>query len=421
MQQRRFAKRFLEHLDKIGPAEIQNFVFRMARERDLTARIFETLTEGIVVFDAQANVSLVNSAARRILQWSSNRRVTGEPILELLQEGPLQHLVETFLNDPAPVRDRELAVRDRSRKIFNVHLLPIAEETVLEADSESFLSAEDALAESTGGNSGAALVLQDLTLVRARQERDAQEQRIASLATLTAGVAHDIKNPLNSLSIHAQLLERSVADLTLPARGKSGRTIERITQSCSILREEVERLRKCVDDFIEAARPRKPILQLQDLNRLVLAILEMSRMELEHLQIQVETYLDPDLPALLIDEKQMIHALRNLMRNAIEAIAAARRKPGTGHISLHTSLLDDTAALEIRDNGCGIPKGDLPKVFEPYYTTKFNGSGLGLMAVGRIVREHGGEISLTSTEHEGTAITLELPAVSRRVKLLESR
>jgi signal transduction histidine kinase len=238
--------------------------------------------------------------------------------------------------------------------------------------------------------------------------------------TLTAGVAHEIKNPLNSLSIHAQLLERAAADLSGSSFPAKSKTIERIARSCDVIREEVERLRKCVDDFIDAARPRRPNFALHNLSAIVETVLDMAALEFEERAIHVEKYFDPDVPPLPLDERQIFQALRHLVRNAVEAIDAARRTPENRRLTVRTDTANDVVTLEIADRGCGISKENLPKVFEPYFTTKFNGSGLGLMAVGRIIREHGGFITVNSTEGEGTTFTIDLPVLNPRVKLLEN-
>ncbi len=401
MQQRAFAERFLKHLDKIGPDEIESFVLRTVRERDFIAQIFDTLLAGVVVMDGKSRVTLINQAARRILKWPKRRRVDNESLLELLQAGDLHDLVGDFVDNPRLVQNHEMVLSAGENRVFDVHLIPIGGSNI---DQEMV---------------SAALILQDLTSARERQLRTSQAEKIASLATLTSGVAHEIKNPLNSLSIHVQLLERAMQEQT-EGQGMSANSRQRVEKSCQVIREEVERLRLCVDDFIDAARPREPQLRTENLNRLVSRVLDMAGLELEERHIDVETFLDIDLPAALIDETQMLSALRNMMRNAIEAIEAARRETGEGRISLRTSVVDDRIVLSISDNGCGIADSDIPKIFEPYFTTKFNGSGLGLMAINRIVREHGGEIKVSSTEDVGTTFKIELPISKRSVKLLDN-
>jgi signal transduction histidine kinase len=403
MQQRAFVDRFLERLDKIDPSEIESFILRTVAQRDFYARIFETLVEGVVIVDGSFRITLANLAARRILRWPVRRRILGEPLLDLLEEGPLRRMAETFTRDARHAQNDEIVLRWRSQRVYNVHFLPIFEPT--ESDSVS----------------GVAIILQDVTSARDKQARSAQAEKIASLLTLTAGVAHEIKNPLNSLSIHAQLLERAVSDFSEHARAPSANAVDRIGRSCEVIREEVERLRKCVDDFIDAARPRRPDFSLQSINRVVEAVVQMASLELEERNIRIETVLDSEVPLLPIDEKQFQQALRNLLRNAMEAIDSARRPPENRRIVLRTALGGEAVTLEVTDNGCGIPQSELSKVFEPYYTTKFNGSGLGLMAVSRIVREHGGFIAVNSTDGEGTTFTIDLPVLNPRIKLLESK
>ncbi|MBN1865991.1 PAS domain-containing protein [Candidatus Sumerlaeota bacterium] len=405
MQQRAFVERFLERLDKIDRTEIEAFVLRTVRERDFIARIFETLIEGIVTFDSDFLVTMANPAAMRILRWNGLRKVLGEPILGLLPPGPLHELVTEFARDSRGVRDEEMVVHARSHRVHNVHLLPMGDP------------------DDDGSQAIAALILQDVTTTYDKRARSAEAAKISSLATLTTGVAHQIKNPLNSLSIHAQLLERAVQEFAKRHPAVEGEKIDqRILRSCEILGEEVNRLRRCVDDFIQAARPRSPVLRSGDLNAIVQSVVEISKLEFDELGIEIVTLLDPDLPGLMLDEQQMQHALRNLLRNAVEAIEAARRPPGRRRVTLRTSALgDEHVTLEVSDTGCGVPEEELPRIFEPYFTTKFNGSGLGLMAVGRIIREHKGQISVSSSPRDGTTFSIELPVLRRRVKLLTGK
>ena len=413
MQQQTFADKFLKHLDKIDRTEVEAFIQRTVRERDFVARLFEVLIEGIVVVDDAFQVSMINAAARRILRLPSNRRILGDPLVGVLAGiEPLLEIVLDFIGEPVPVLDEEVVLHPDTGRVYSVHLLPIAP-----AD------ASDGEDRSEARQAGAALILHDVTPTREKQARNAQAEKLASLATLTAGVAHEIKNPLNSLSIHAQLLDRAVADLDPDSDvspEKREKTARRVKESCSVIAEEVDRLRQCVDDFIEAARPRRPRFQPADINRLVRVVVDMATLEFEDRGIRIETGLDPDLPLARVDDKMAQSALRNLMRNAVEAIEAARRPRGEGLITLRTRVVDEMVALEVADNGCGIPSENVTKIFEPYFTTKFNGSGLGLMAVARIVRDHEGHLSVDSREGEGTTFTLEFPIVTQRIKLLEA-
>ena len=401
MQQRGFVDRFLEHLDKIDPAEVESFIQRTVAQRDFYARIFETLTEGVIIVDGAFHITMVNLAARRALRWPARRRIVGEPLLNLLDEGPLHDLAAGFVQNPRKALNEEIVLRWQSQRVYIVHLLPILDPQATETVT------------------GAAIILQDLTSARARQARTAQAEKIASLMTLTAGVAHEIKNPLNSLSIHAQLLDQAASDLSDSGHG-SAKTVGRILQCCGVIREEVERLRHCVDDFIVAAQPSSTVFAPRNLNHIVEAVVRMAGLEFEERGIHVALSLDGEVPPLSIDERQMQQALRNLLRNAIDAVEGARRPPEERHIAIRTVASDESVTLEFSDSGCGIPEADLPKIFEPYYTTKFNGSGLGLVAVGRIVREHGGLITVSSTVGEGTTFTIELPVLNPRIKLLGS-
>lgn len=399
MRQKTFAEKFLKRLDRIGPEEIENFVKRVIEERDFIQRIFENLTDGIVVMDPEFRISLVNTSALRFLRLSPRKKWINTLLWDYLDPGPLRQLLESFRDGPRTIQNQEIYSEDKPPRVYNVHILPISGK-----GSDSF--------------EAAALIFQDLTSARDRQARTAQEEKLASLVTLTAGVAHEIKNPLNALNIHAQLIQRAVGDGEQLVLEPSA--AQRLHQSCQVIQEEVDRLRQCVDDFIEAARPRKPRLEPRDLNAVVRDIATSTRLEMEERQIDFDLILEPDLPPVLVDETQAQRALRHLLRNAMEAIESNPEKRGPGRVILRTRVQGDVVAAEVADNGCGITEEKLSKIFEPYYTSKFNGSGLGLMAVARIMREHGGQISVNSTEETETIFTLEFPVFHRQTKLLES-
>lgn len=401
MKQKAFAERFLKHLDKIDPGEVENFILRTVRERDFITRIFDALLAGIVVLDGDYQLSLVNTAARRILHWPQRRRVEGSYLPDLLDPGPLRELLQSFIDEPRPIKNEELHLRPGDERIYSVYLIP-----VWAPDNQDSMEA-------------VALILQDLTAARERQLRHAQADKLASLATLTSGVAHEIKNPLNSLNIHGQLLERALNQFQDECGERlQGKGAERMQQSCQAIREEIERLKQCVDDFINAARPTRPVLSIHNVNQVLERVAAMARPELEARGIRLEFQPDSDLSPAMLDENQFLSALRNLIRNAVEAIEAAGRETGEGRITLRSRMVDERIEIQLSDNGCGIRPEDQPRIFEPYFTTKFNGSGLGLMAINRIVREHGGEIRVDSTEDVGTTFTIELPVPSRQVKLL---
>ena len=219
-------------------------------------------------------------------------------------------------------------------------------------------------------------------------------------------MAHEIKNPLGSISIHIQLIQKALGN------GANGKNIETIQNYLDIVNEEVERLNGIIVDFLFAVRPMDVNLVAQNLNDLVHELFEFIHYELEEQKIRLEFNLDDRMPELQLDVKYMKQALLNIVKNAISAM------PEGGTLRVETIARDDQVELSIRDTGVGIPEENMTKIFEPYFTTKDFGSGLGLTLVYKIIKEHQGEINLESREGEGTTFTITLPVPQKEQRLL---
>ena len=188
---------------------------------------------------------------------------------------------------------------------------------------------------------------------------------------------------------------------------------EQLQESIDVARGEISRLDSIVTQFLRAIRPSKPQLRPENVNALVEEAVHFFAPEIQARDIVVETELRSDLPLLQLDRDQMKQAFYNIIKNSFEAM---KRR---GILRIRTDADDARVRVSFTDNGGGMPADALSRVFEPYYTTKASGSGLGLLIVRRIVREHGGELAIESTEGKGLTLTIRLPLVDRRVRMLE--
>ncbi|GAG54831.1 unnamed protein product, partial [marine sediment metagenome] len=216
---------------------------------------------------------------------------------------------------------------------------------------------------------------------------------------------HEIKNPLASIGIHLRLIKKEMD-------GKDIIKTKRVSEFLSIIKEEVERLNRIVVDFLFAVRPMNAELEYDNLNRVVRELLEFLKFELETEGIKVELELSEHIPRIRLDEKYMKHALLNIIKNAISAM------PEGGVLKIETQLQGRELLLKLTDTGVGIPEKNIGKIFEPYFTTKDFGSGLGLTLVYKIVKEHLGEISVTSKEGEGATFILSFPIPQKEKRLI---
>ena len=247
-----------------------------------------------------------------------------------------------------------------------------------------------------------ALILNDITATMERAATEAETERSKAVSMLAAEVAHEIGNPLNSLYLHLQFLQRLLKD--------PDANLADAAQEVSEARSEVERLDAIINQFLHALRPGKPVFETLDLKSLVLDSLNFMRQEITDRKIQLEFYWGENVPQIKGDANQLRQAFYNLARNAMQAM------PAGGRLTIRCSADDNFVMLSVSDSGCGIKPENMQKIFRPFFTTKDAGTGLGLMIVERIVREHGGSLAVDSRENAGTTFTISLPRRFRLVR-----
>ena len=251
-------------------------------------------------------------------------------------------------------------------------------------------------------------VLSDVTKERVQTEDRIESERIDSIVTLAAGVAHEVGNPLNAIGIHLQLLQREAAKL-----GDSPAAVK-VRKAAEVCQGEIARLDGIVRDFLGAVRQTPPNLADTDLVALVAEAMNLLRDQMEQLGVRVSVDVPEEIPLILGDRNQIKQALFNVMKNALEAMD----RGGDIHVRLTSD--DEWVVLAIADTGVGIPADKLTRVFDAYYTTKASGGGIGMLVLLRILRAHGGTVDIQSTPEVGTTVTLRFPLKNRRVRTLDA-
>ena len=240
-----------------------------------------------------------------------------------------------------------------------------------------------------------------------KETRLRRSESLASMTTMAAGIAHEIKNPLAAMQIHLQLLKKAFEK-------KGSLTGEDAKRYTNVLEEEIEHLNGIAVDFLFAVRPMNVELKKQRLEPVITSLEDFVRPELEEHGIKFIVRVEPFLPQLMLDANYIRQALLNMIKNAMNAMERG------GRLDLIAKSDGDYVRIIIRDTGCGIERDKMSKIFEPYFTTKASGTGLGLTVVYKIIKEHGGDISVESTVGEGTAFTVSLPVPSdERIALEE--
>jgi PAS domain S-box-containing protein len=381
--------RVLGRLDTLDAVNLTQLVQRLARERGMFEDIFNTLQEGVLVIGLDGEIVYANDAAHRLIGLNEDE-LHGE-VLWRLVPGLRPSLGAAFDNaDGAsawPVMAREFELTYPEPRTVRLYMVPFA-------------------GDARGAERRFAVILSDITRDKQSTEERIENERTSSILLLAAGVAHELGNPLNSLTIHLQLIERKLKKL------KATREAENLGESIRVCRDEVARLDGIITNFLEAIRPRTPDLAETNLVEVLDEVLRFQHRELADRDIHVEAETTAALPAVMADRNQLKQVFFNIVKNAVEAM-----KPG-GRLRIRTRADDDNVYLLFGDTGSGIRQEDLVRLFQPYHTTKPGGHGLGLMIVQRIMREHGGQVGLESKEGVGTVVTLQFPRKDRRVRML---
>lgn len=216
------------------------------------------------------------------------------------------------------------------------------------------------------------------------------------LERLLARLAHEIRNPLSSLGIHVQLLEEDLGELAPVMRSQ-------LTPRLEIIRGELHRLESIVDHFLRLAGPSELDLEAVEILKIVNHVCDLLRPEAAARQIELTTEVEPSLPSIAADPVRLTQALMNLVINAMQAVEHH------GRIVVRGSLTETAVLVQVSDNGPGIPQERLASIFDPYFTTKAEGSGLGLWIAQQIATAHGGTIQAQNGPRGGAVFAMALP------------
>jgi PAS domain S-box-containing protein len=356
--------------------ELENRLREITSLKAYNDNILSSMTNGLITIDLERRIVTLNEMAEGILE-KRKENLAGLSLEEALGEKhPLsQILVQTLTHEEG---------------IFH-------SEVELRRDGESLwlIASTSMLTDGDGKKIGALMVFQDITEIKALEEKLRHADRLAALGTLSAGLAHEIKNPLSAIKTFVQLLPQRFENPSF--MDKFNITVPR----------EIDRINQLVEDLLELTRKRiRPLVNL-DVNNLILHAIDLHGEEMTKRKIAFEDKLDKTIPQIQGDPEKLYRAFSNIMINSIQAM------PNGGKLFISSGQDQFSSKVKVifRDTGVGMDEETLKNLFNPFFTTKEKGAGLGMALTHKIIEDHRGTIEVKSEKGKGSTFLLFLPVV----------
>ncbi len=385
-------------IKKLTDEQVELLFNRVNEDNEIFDSIIQCVPSGLIIVDNDFCVLKINRAAKRFIPMSYSSRDKKQKIWNYIEDKNISDFVRQTAEDNKTNTSGEFSITKSDGKIMFiiVSILPLVRKKKI---------------------SGNIIFIEDVTAKKQQEILMHRMENLKSLTSLAASVAHEIKNPLGAISIHIQLMQRAVKK----CRDGDGMLPDEkfLENYLGIVSEEIDNLNKIVMDFLFAVRPVQATIELVDVKDVIFRTMEFFRIELEENGIDVKMNLADDNVRLMIDQKLFREVLVNLIQNAKSAVLS-KGDVSDRQIAVSSIIRNENYILTVADNGCGMESDEVSRVFEPYYTTKADGTGLGLTAVYKIVKEFSGDISVSSEKDRGTIFTISIPVPQKDTMLLAS-
>ncbi len=372
-----FVARALNKIEQLDIRQIEQLIRREDAHITTLEHVLDNLPQGIVLIDSDKKVVYINQFAIMLPPIKRMKSYEGVSISNII----LDKNITKFLN----AEFNRIGYNEEDNE-FNyqwgeeVKTIQLTVERIddFDGDGDAYI-----------------LVFNDITVSRRNEARLRRSENLASMTTMAAGVAHEIKNPLAAMSIHLQLLNKAF-------ERKETLKIDDAARYINVLSEEIDRLNSIVVDFLFAVRPMDTQLKLTSISKAVNEICDFVEPELTENKVQLIRDIK-STPKVELDNNLFRQALLNIIKNAMNAIEKK------GKIVVCVKHLGDEVVITVKDTGKGMSKETQNKIFEPYFTTKASGTGLGLTVVYKVIKEHKGEIRVHSDKGKGSEFIITLP------------
>jgi two-component system, sporulation sensor kinase E len=392
---KRFIEKAAARISQLEPQVIQDILDNQQKELGMLDSLLDLVERGLVILSRDLSVIYTNRIVNSLMPVRPRYQVPSSKASKFIADADVLTYLKDFASQDTYTNSEKEFTFDTLGSLKTVVIRLILTDKLLESKSVILMC------------------LTDVTQARKDSAKLRRNESLAAMTTMAAGVAHEIKNPLASISIYLQLLAQDLDE-------KGSIDPDTARKYIGIMSSQLDRLDSIVVDFLFAVRPMDSKLKLQDINPLLISLEEFVHPDLEQKGIELVLQLDKRAPKLLLDQNLLNQALLNLIYNAQQTLEEKQAAiPGfKGQITLSSKFSGNHVEIIVSDNGMGISKANQTKIFEPYYTTKAKGTGLGLTVFFKVIKEHNGEVGLISEEGEGTSFTVTLPVPqSERMRL----
>lgn len=395
---RRYAKRLAQKVAKLSNEQVESLLDMVLEENETLDAVMESLNTGLLICDKAGNLLLTNKTAERLLPFNATRVSLAEqrgmttPVWNIIADSDISAFLRSVYEKPKNQTSEEFTLETAggSVRIIVVTALPLVQKKRV---------------------TGTLIQIEDVTDARNQQTLLRRMESLASLTNLAASVAHEIKNPLGAISIHIQLIQKALKR----AREGDGMLPDEkfVEKYLDVVNEEIDRLNRIIVDFLFAVRPIQAKLEPVNPNEIIISLMEFMKPEFEKADVDLKLELLDKPPNLMLDVALFKQVIMNLAQNAVAAM-----KTG-GLLGINTQIKNDHFIITVADTGEGMDEQTCSRIFEPYFTTKANGTGLGLTMVYKIIKESAGEIDVRSFPGEGTIFTISLPIPQKERRSIE--